>query len=86
MYILVYVWIPQQLERGLSLYLLPAYRSCSSYLVALFGLCGKGCTYSDLMCPGELIPRKGEFLLLRGEKGMEDGGKWAVLKELGEKG
>ena len=40
---LVFMWVPQQLEQGLSLKLLPVCEICSSTWAALSVLSGKGC-------------------------------------------
>jgi hypothetical protein len=60
------MWIPQQLEWGITLTLLPAYEYCSPNWDALSGLIGKGCakSYSDLRCQGGLVPR-GHLPLVR---------------------
>ena len=39
----VFMWVPQQLEQGLSLKLLPVCEICSSTWAALSDISGKGC-------------------------------------------
>ena len=72
---LVFKWVPQQREWGLSLNLLPACGSCSPNWAALSGLNGGGCAYfcSDLRCQDALASRGSSPF--SEEKGMGDG-KW----------
>ena len=74
---LVFMWVPQQLERGLSLTLLPGCRSCSFNWAASSGLSERGCAQScsDLIYQDGLVPRVGIPLLGgKGEGGREEGG------------
>jgi hypothetical protein len=64
--------VPQQLEWGLFLTLLPACGSYSSNWTAFSGSSEKVCaqSYRDLMCQGVFVPSEGLPLLI-GEREME---------------